>query len=121
MVVDSSVWLEILGNGPLATKCDRAVQQGPIRVPSLVLFEIYKKLKSKLSEEIALEAVASLNSFETLELTREVALLAADLCLEHKLPMADGLVLAHAVHLQDQLLTLDNDFAGIKAAIVLRS
>lgn len=121
MVIDSSVWLEILNKGPLHSACQRALSRQLIRVPTLVLFEVFRKVKSRVSEEIALEVVASLSQYEVLDLNREVALLAADLCLRHSLGMADGIVLAHAEHLSDTLLTLDNDFVTISSAKIVRS
>lgn len=121
MVVDSSVWLEILQGGPLSSECQKILARGQVRVPSLVIHEVYKKLKSKVSEEVALESIASLCQYEVLDLNREVAILAADLCLENKLSMADGFVLAHAELLHDVLLTLDNDFSDIPTARVLRA
>lgn len=120
MVVDSSVWIEVLQNGPLKSKCLKAMQRATIRVPTLVLHEVYKKVKAKATEEAALEAVAGLSQYEVLDLSREVALLAADLCLQHSMAMADGMVLAHAECLGEELLTLDNDFAKIPRARILR-
>lgn len=124
MVIDSSIWLEILRDGPLAAKCQKAMQadllKQQIRVPSLVIFEIYRKLKSRVNEEDALKAVAMMSGYEVLDLTRAVSLLAGDLSLQYKLPTADAIVLAHASHLGDVLLTLDNDFSGLPGARVLR-
>lgn len=121
MVVDSSVWLEILQGGPLAASCRKALARQTVRIPALVLHEVYKKLKSKATEELALETVASLSRYEILDMNRDIALLAADLCLEHEISMADGIVLAHAEILSDKLLTLDNDFSRIGGVQVLRS
>jgi predicted nucleic acid-binding protein len=96
------------------------MQKEALRVPTLVLMEVYRKIKSNASEDLALEAMAYLSRHEVLDMNREVALAAADLCLEHRLPMADGIVLAHAEILEDRLLTLDNDFSGIPRALILR-
>ncbi len=120
MVVDSSVFLEIIANGPLRAKCEKAISGRSVFVPTLVLFEVYRKLKSKLTEHDALDAVASLRQFKVLELTAEVALGAGDLSLEHKLAMADSFMLAHARQIGIQLLTLDNNFADIPGVIILR-
>ncbi len=120
MVVDSSVWLEILTDGPRAAKCHKILQNKPLRVPTLVLHEVYKKLCVRAGESLALEGVASLCQYEVLNLTREVAILAGDLCLSEKIRMADGMVLAHARLLNDTLVTLDHDFVGKDGAMVLR-
>ena len=120
MVVDSSVFFEILSDGPARTKCEKALSGEMLSVPTLVLFEIYRKLKSKVSEDDALSAVAWLRTYKLLNLTSEVALLAGDLSLEHGLATADSLVLAHAHHLREPLVTMDNDFAGLPGVLLIR-
>ncbi|PWU21691.1 MAG: hypothetical protein C5B49_02215 [Bdellovibrio sp.] len=119
MVVDSSVWIELLSGGPLQSRCQTAIQRQTLRVPTLVLFEVYRKLKGKISEDMAMEAVAALSRYEVLDLTREVAMLAGDFSLEYQLGMADAMVLAHARHLNDVLLTLDNDFRSLPGAVLI--
>ena len=51
--------------------------------------------------------------FEVQPLTREIALLAADLFLQFKLGTADRLILAHAHETGAVLVTLDNSFRGL--------
>ena len=121
MVVDSSIWIEIFSDGPHCRRCESELAKHElIRVPALVIFEVYRKLRQHVSEEEALEVTAFLRKHEVLDLNCEVALAAADLSLQYKLPMADSIVLAHATALSDQLLTLDNDFSGIPEAKVIR-
>ena len=120
MVVDSSVWIEIFVSGKKAKSCKRAIDDAKeVTVPTVVLYEIYKKIKHKVSEESALEAVASLSQYKVEDFNREIAMTAADLSLEHKIAMADSIVLAHALNKNTELLTLDNDFRGIPGAKVL--
>lgn len=121
LVVDSSVWIEIAFSGSLTDVCEKAMERAEIFVPTLVVFEVYRKMKSKIGESIALEVIGALSGYRSLELTREIALLAADLSLEHRLATADSIVLAHARVQDTTLLTLDNDFAGQTGVRVLRS
>lgn len=120
MVVDSSVFFEILSDGPLRSKCERLIAGRELVVPSLVIYEIYRKLKSRATEEDALEAAAFLRQHQVADLTGEVALLAGDLSLEYDLPMADSFVLAHARAAGVGLVTLDNDFDGIADVTIVR-
>lgn len=120
MVVDSSIWIEILSEGPLHKKCSAALQRQTIRIPTLVLHEVYKKIRSKASEDLALTTMASLSENEVLDLDREIAIRAADLSIQFGIGTADSIVLAHAEQLNDTLLTLDNDFAGLPGAKVIR-
>lgn len=90
-------------------------------IPTLVIFEVYRKILLSVSEDQALSAIATISQHEVLELSREVALSAADLSVQYKLAMAASIVLAHAHQLGAVLLTLDNDFSSIPGAQVLRS
>jgi toxin FitB len=121
-VVDFSVWIEIFGQKNLAKVCLKEVNSArEIFVPTLVLFEVYKKITVSRSEQLALTAVAAMSQHTVLDLSREVALSAADLAIQEKLAMADSVVLAHARSRGAVLLTLDNDFANIASAKVLRN
>lgn len=120
MVVDSSVLIEILLKHRLHEKCLRTISSQKVFIPVLAYFECYKKLRSKASESDALEAMGSLEKFEIISITREIALFAGDLSIEYGLPMADSLVLACAREYNVTLLTLDNDFAKIPGVKVIR-
>lgn len=121
MVVDSSVWIEIFLKQPLSEKCLKAVGAKGVRIPVISYYEIYKKLRMKLGESEALEAIGALEPYSVIELTREICLLAADLALEYDLAMADSLVLACARECGTILLTLDHDFVHIPGVNVITS
>lgn len=121
MVVDTSVWLEILFSQPLKARCLKEIHGKQVSIPSLCFYECLKKLQSKLSDADSMEAIASLSQFQSLDLTTEIALSAADLSAQYGLGMADSMVLAHAYSLGQPLLTLDNDFTDIAGAQVLRA
>jgi toxin FitB len=89
-------------------------------VPTLVLYEVYRKISTSISEDQALSVVALMSQQKVMDLTRDVALGAADLSIQYKLPIADSLILAHARHENALLVTLDNDFAKIDGVKVLR-
>jgi predicted nucleic acid-binding protein len=91
-----------------------------VYVPSLVFFEVYKKICQSGSEDIALKAVAFMSRFHSLDLTRDIALTAADHSISYKMAMADSFVWAHAMTCQAKLITLDNDFAGLPMVKVIR-
>lgn len=120
MVVDSSVLIEIIFDGPLRKKCETLLSHKNILVPALVIYELYKKIKKQINEEVALETVSSLGQYKILELNRDIALLAADLSIEYNLGMADSVVLACARMHKVDLVTLDNDFSTIPNVKVLR-
>ena len=119
-VIDSSCWIEIFASGSLVKKCQKELSScNTIVVPSLVIFEVYKKVKQSISDESGLSVTSYLSQFEVHSLTREVALLAADLSLQYKLGTADSLILAHTHEVSAELITLDNDFRGLPSVRVL--
>lgn len=120
MIVDSSVWLEVFLDGPLHEKCNQILNKKNIFVPTSVICEVYRKLKHKISEEVALEAIAFLSAYQVIDLNRDIMLLAADISLEYDLGLADSVVLAAARSAKCELVTLDNDFSNIPDAVVLR-
>lgn len=121
VLFDSSAWLELLGQGPLSKFCKKELDRAEtVHVPTLVLYEVYKKIHLSVSEDQALSAVSLLSQYKVIELTSEIALTAAQLSLQWKLGMADSLILAHAQSAGASLITLDNDFAGIEGVQVIR-
>ncbi len=121
ILLDSSVWIELFGAGERHDACKDIFQRAQtIIVPSLVQFEVYKKILKLKSESHALSAISTLRSFSCVDLTPEVALTAADLSVEFNLPMADSIVLAHAQLADAVLFTLDNYFSKIDGVQVIR-
>jgi toxin FitB len=120
-LLDSSIWIEIFRSGPLHRACERELKSAKqVVVPTLVLFEVYKKIALRASEDQALSALALITQHQIVDLSQEVALTAADLAIHHKMGMADSIVLAHAHTAQATLVTLNNDFASVDGVRVLR-
>jgi predicted nucleic acid-binding protein len=114
-VVDSSAWLEYLANGPNASFFAEAIEQvdKPI-VPSLCLFEVFKRVLQQRDENDALQAVAVMRQGVVVDLDGSLALTAAKLSVEHKLPLADSVILATAREHDATLWTQDADFKGLE-------
>ena len=120
-LLDSSVWIEILGSGPLSKSCLKELKSAElVVVPTLVIYEVYRKITQSASDDQALSAISNLTQHSVVELSQDVALTAADLSLQYKLGMADSFVLAHAQRANATLVTLDNDFAGTPNTLILR-
>jgi uncharacterized protein with PIN domain len=123
MMIDSSVWLEILSRGPLAAQCEKqfkALKADEIVVSAMTFYEVYRNLKKKFGDESAMNLLGGLSGYQVIDVDRELALRAADLAHETGLAMADAMVLACAQQKGVPLLTLDNDFSKIEGVIVLR-
>jgi predicted nucleic acid-binding protein len=119
MLIDSSVWLEIFLGGKHKDSCEKMLNSKSV-VSVLSYYEVYKKLKLIFSEQIALEAVGSLSSYQRVEVTQEILLHAADIAIEYDLAMADSILLAQAKTYNWILLTLDNDFSKVPGVQVIR-
>ena len=119
-VVDSSVWIEYLREGNKFSVVKKVIHNSrPIYIPTVVIFEVYRKLAKSLNESSALEFVALLKGCEVVDLTSNIALTAGDLSNEHQIGTADSIVLAHACEIGVKLVTLDNDFRGIEGVVLL--
>ncbi len=114
IVVDSSGWLQFFTDGPLAEQyANRLRQPGNVVTPTIIMYEVYKHSKRLRGEDGALETVAAMQKTRVVDLTPEIALVAADLSHEHKLPMADAIILATARLYEAEVVTSDSDFEGV--------
>lgn len=117
-VVDSSGWLEYFADGPNAAFFAPAIEATrELLVPTLSLYEVFKRVLQQRGEGEALQAVALMQQGQIVELTSVLALAAAKASIEHRLPMADSIMLATAQACGAILWTQDVDFertAGVK-------
>lgn len=113
-VVDSSGWLEYFAAAPntefFATPIEATAE---LLVPALCLYEVFKRVMQQRGEGDALQAVALMQQGKVIELSSALALAAARRSIEHRLPMADSIILATAKAFNATLWTQDSDFEGI--------
>mgnify|MGYP001567256979 CR=1 FL=1 len=109
-VVDSSGWLEYFADGPNADFFAAAIEnQGELVVPSISIYEVFKRILQQRDENAALEAVAVMSQGRVVALDASLALSAAKISSEMKLPMADSIILATARAYDAKLWTQDAD------------
>lgn len=117
-VVDSSGWLEYFADGPNAAAFAKPIHTtNSLIVPSVSLFEVFKRVMTQRGEDAALEAAAMMRQGRVVPLDDSLALEAARLSVEQRLPMADSIILATAMAHRATLWTQDADFenvAGVK-------
>jgi predicted nucleic acid-binding protein len=119
-LVDSSGWLEFFTDGPLAEKYASYLSDlSQILTPTVVLYEVYKKIRRERGEEDALVAAAHLKKTQIVQLTDTIAMRAAELSLEYHLAMADAMVYATATLHSALLVTSDNDFVPLPGIVYL--
>src|SRR5580692_11161442 len=96
-VVDSSAWLEYFADGPNASIFAKPIEATrSLLVPSLALYEVFKRVSQQRDEDEALRAVAVMEQGRVVDLDRATALEAARLSIQHRLAMADAIMLATA-------------------------
>jgi predicted nucleic acid-binding protein len=113
-VVDSSAWLEFFADGPNAGEFAAAIDDADsLIVPTITLFEVFKRIRVQRDADSALEAIAFIERGRPVDLDADLAIEAADLSVDLKLPLADSIILATARRHEAVLWTQDSDFEGI--------
>ncbi len=114
-VVDSSGWLEYFADGPNADFFAPAVEKvAELVVPSLSIYEVFKRVLQQRDEGDALQAVAVMQQGRVEDWDTAIALSAAKLSVKLKLPIADSVMLATARAHKATLWTQDADFKDIE-------
>ncbi len=112
-VVDSSGWLEFFADGPNATFFSKPIQEiSQLIVPSLSIFEVFKRIIQQRGEHEALLAIAAMKQGQVVDLTSALAMAAANVSVTESLPLADSVIYATARAYQAVLWTQDADFKG---------
>lgn len=116
-VVGSSGWLEYFADGPNAAEFAKPIEATrSLLVPTLSLFEVFKRVTQQRSEDDALRAIAVMEQGKVVDLDRATALEAARLSIQHGIAMADSVMLATAHRHRATLWTQDSDFEGLQGA-----
>ena len=113
-IVDTSGWLEYLADSPLAGNYAAVIENtDELLVPSIVLYEVFKKITLAFDENKAFQAIAQLKQGQVLDVDEAIALYAGKLSIEKKLPMADAVIYASAILHDATILTQDAHFEGL--------
>ena len=113
-VVDSSGWLEYFADGPNADFFTPAIEAtSELIVPAISVYEVFKRVLKQRSESEALQAVAVMMRGRGVDLDDQLALTAAKISMQHRLPLADSIILATARAYEATLWTQDAHFKNI--------
>jgi len=113
-LVDSSGWLEYFAKGANGERFAPVIRDtDALIVPTISMYEVFKRIASQRSEDEALNAVGFMSLGSVIELTQDIAVEAAALSLEYRLPMADSMILATAQAHHATLWTQDEHFRGL--------
>ncbi len=114
IVFDTYAWIEFfIGSAKGKAAAEYVYGSEEIAVSSLCLAEIFVKYdKEDRPAESRLDLIRS--RCVVVDVSSEIALLAAKLKLEHSLYLADAVMYATAIHLNSRLLTGDKHFSKME-------
>jgi predicted nucleic acid-binding protein len=113
-LVDSSGWLEYFADGKNASFFAPAIEDTKLLlVSSINCYEVFKRIAQQRDEGAAMQAIAVMQEGAVVDVTPDLAIVAAKIALDLKLPLADSVILATARLRQAVLWTQDADFAKI--------
>ena len=119
-LVDSSGWVEFIGDGPLAEKfAPYFEREEHLLVPAIVLYEVYKKLLSAQVSTAADRFLSAALRARLVPIDERLALLAARISLDRRLAMADAMIYATALAAGAHLITSDSHFQGLAEVTVI--
>jgi predicted nucleic acid-binding protein len=113
-VVDSSCWIEYLMDSPIGKNVASVIETpGELVVPTITLYEVYKKLVNEKDEEYALDVVQYMQTGRVIVLDANLSVFAAKTSKTHGLSMADSIIYAAALRYGAELWTSDKHFKDI--------
>lgn len=113
-LVDSSAWLEYFADGPNGGYFAAPIEDTKnLIVPTLCLYEVFKRVLQQRGEDGALQAVVIMQQGKVIPLDATLSINAAKLSVQFRLPMADSIILAAAQSFHATLWTQDADFQGM--------
>ncbi|MBW2318669.1 MAG: type II toxin-antitoxin system VapC family toxin [Deltaproteobacteria bacterium] len=113
-LVDTSGWIEYFFSEPNASHFAKPIENiSDLMVPTICLYEVFKKVNVVADEAQALQAVAQMRQGRVIDLTEDIALSASLISIKHKLPMADSMIYATAKAREAVVWTQDEDFHNL--------
>ncbi|HPA73723.1 MAG TPA: type II toxin-antitoxin system VapC family toxin [Spirochaetota bacterium] len=120
-LVDSSGWLEYFADGRNAEFFSVPIEDtGNCILSAVNIYEVFRKLLTERDEQTALQIIAVMHQCRIQPVDEQVALSAAKISHELKLPIADGIILATARLHEAVLWTQDADFKDIEGVRYIR-
>ncbi len=113
-IVDSSGWLAYFADEPNTEHFLPPLNDADsLVVPTVTIYEVFKVVLRESSENKALQAAAAMRKGRVVDLNASMAIAAAKISLEYKIPMADSIILATAKEFEATIWTQDSDFKNI--------
>ena len=115
-LVDSSCWLEYFAGSRVGDEVSSVIEDTDhLLVPSIIVYEVFKKLILELDEDKAIYAVAHMKQGHIVNLDTDLAIYAAKIGKDNKLAMADSIIYAITKKYNALLWTQDKHFKDLKS------
>jgi predicted nucleic acid-binding protein len=115
-IVDSTLWLEYFAGTDAGNVVSDVIENtDELIIPTITIYEVFKKLLLETSEDKALFAIAHMRQGKIVELSDELSLSAAKISNDYKIPMADSIIYATNLKFNSTLWTQDKHFSGLKS------
>ncbi|HEX5839684.1 MAG TPA: type II toxin-antitoxin system VapC family toxin [Anaerolineales bacterium] len=113
-IVDSSGWLEYFADDTNADFFAPAIEDSKnLLVPVICIYEVFKRILQQSGVNEAQQHIGDMKLGTIIEVDESLALSAAKLSADLKLPMADSLILAAARANKATLWTQDEHFKDV--------
>ena len=113
-IVDSSGWLEYFAEGSNAEFFAPAIENTKnLLVPVICIYEVFKKILLQSGISAAQTHISDMKLGKIIDIDESLALSAAKISFDLKLPMADSLILATARANDAVLWTQDEHFKDL--------
>ena len=113
-IIDSSGWLEYFAGAENAAFFAPAIEDiENLLIPVICIYEVFKRLLQLRGLDVAETRIADLYKGQQADFTAQLALSAAQISVEYKLPMADSIILATARAFDATFWTQDEHFKDI--------
>jgi toxin FitB len=113
-VVDTSGWLEYFAESDNSSFFAPVIEDtGHLIVPAICIYEVFKKVLQSQGQAMAEVRTADLVKGQVVDIDTSLAMSAAKISADLKLPMADSIILAVAREHNATLWTQDEHFKGL--------
>ena len=123
VLIDSYGWIEYFSEGPKANKYAKYVDVANTSqyiTPSIILYEVYKKIKATKGEDMALKAISYIIHYTTIiAIDKKISLNAAEISLKTRLSMADAIIKAVAEERNAKIITSDEHLKNFSDVIFI--
>ena len=114
-IVDSSFWIDYFLENDIDQSIIEIIKDTDnLYIPVISLYEVFKKFLSIGDNEKANIAVNIMQNADVIGINPQLAVLAAKLGKQYKLPMADSIIYATAVLCNAELYTQDKHFENLE-------